>query len=437
MIDRLKSFFEQLSQAASWSDAERSCRADAMARFESKGFPTTKDEAWRYTPLRKWVTKDYRLSLSTPAEILEEDIKGLLVDDMLSYRLVFINGALNVELSDADIPGGVTVGCTSDLATYPKAWSEHLGTVINSEDNSLADLNRALASGGLLLHVPKGVKLDRPIQILYLNTGDEAEMRFTRSLVILEQGAEANLLERHHGMSGATTWSNSAEEAVIGDGATLQWVKIQHDDESSALTQHTSMKLGRDANAAVHTFSTSGKLIRNNLDFDLTAPGAEAWMYGLTISDGKSLVDHHTRVDHSAAHCQSHQNYKGLYGDASQGVFNGKIMVHVDAQKTEAYQQSDSLLLTEKAQVNAKPQLEIFADDVKCSHGCTVGQLNEDALFYLRARGIPEHQARAILMVGFAQEALGGLSNEHLKAKLNDLIAEKLQVKGVEAIELG
>lgn len=435
MIDQLKAYFEELDQGSSWSTAERAKRREAWARFETKGFPTVKEEAWKYTPLRKWLKHDYAHQTSE-SSVAPEDIQGLLVDDMSSYRVVFVNGKLDQALTDGNLPEGLTLGETRDVASSNPTLYQHMGSIIDSGENSLVDLNAAWAQNGLMLHVAQGTQVDRPIQVLHVSVGHEPMMQQVKSLVVVERGAQVKVVERHYSLADAPTWAVAVTEAVVEDAANLQWVNIQHDPNENALTQHMSVKLGRDAKCAVHTFSTSGKLIRNNLDFDLTQPGAEAWMYGLTLADGKELVDHHTRVDHSAAHCQSHQNYKGLYGGASNGVFNGKIMVHVDAQKTEAYQQSDSLILDEQAQVNAKPQLEIFADDVKCSHGCTAGQLNEDALFYLRARGIPEKQARAILMMGFAQEALAGLTDAHLKAKLNELIAEKLKVEGVEALEL-
>lgn len=214
----------------------------------------------------------------------------------------------------------------------------------------------------------------------------------------------------------------------MGANAHMHWVKLQHDSPSAALTQHSVIEQKRDSHATVHTISTDGKFLRNNLDFKLVEPGAEARMFGLSLADGQQLVDHHTRVDHLAPHCVSRENYKGIFDGQSNGVFNGQIHVHLDAQKTLAFQENDNLILSEKASIDTKPQLEIFADDVKCSHGCTVGQLDEDALFYLRARGIQRKEAQALLMLAFAHDAVADIQHPSLQAKLHRLIGKKLGV---------
>ena len=292
----------------------------------------------------------------------------------------------------------------------------------------MAQLNTALAWDGLFVVVPDNVVVDRPIQVLSFTTGTEPQATQIRSLVVLGVNAQAEIIERHQSLTEQATWTNSVDEAYLAAGAQLRWVKLQHDGPDAALTQHTRIQQARDSRAQVHTISTSGRFIRNNLDFLLNEPGADARMLGLTLAKGKQLVDHHTLVDHRAPHCTSHENYKGIYDDGAKGVFNGRIYVHQDAQKTDAYQQNANLVLHERAEVNTKPQLEIFADDVKCSHGCTVGQLDEDALFYLRARGIKEPEARALLMLAFAEDALSGIDHPSLNAKLHKLIAGKLGV---------
>ncbi|MFZ9597976.1 MAG: Fe-S cluster assembly protein SufD, partial [Schleiferiaceae bacterium] len=299
---------------------------------------------------------------------------------------------------------------------------------LTEELGPLAQLNTALAWDGLYVVVPDNVVVDRPIQVLSFTTGTEPQATQIRSLVVLGVNAQAEIIERHQSLTEQPTWTNSVDEAYLAAGAQLRWVKLQHDGPDAALTQHTRIQQARDSRAQVHTISTSGRFIRNNLDFLLNEPGADARMLGLTLAKGKQLVDHHTLVDHRAPHCTSHENYKGIYDDGAKGVFNGRIYVHQDAQKTDAYQQNANLVLHERAEVNTKPQLEIFADDVKCSHGCTVGQLDEDALFYLRARGIKEPEARALLMLAFAEDALSGIDHPSLNAKLHKLIAGKLGV---------
>ncbi|HAB31019.1 MAG TPA: Fe-S cluster assembly protein SufD [Cryomorphaceae bacterium] len=267
------------------------------------------------------------------------------------------------------------------------------------------------------------------MQVLYFTTGDAPVFNQTRSLVILGENAKAEIIERHQSLTEAASWTNAVDEVFMRENAHLHWVKLQHDEPSAALTQHSIVHQKRASHATVHTISTDGKFIRNNLDFKLAEPGAEARMFGLSLADGQQLVDHHTRVDHLAPHCTSKENYKGIFDGSSNGVFNGQIHVHVDAQKTLAFQENDNLVLSEKASIDTKPQLEIFADDVKCSHGCTIGQLDDDALFYLRARGIQKKEAQALLMLAFAHDAVADIQHPSLQAKLSRMIGKKLGVE--------
>lgn len=408
-------------------------RRKAMERFEAEGFPTVRHEDWKYTNLKRLLKEDYALhspfDAADDAEPIEfKDIKRFLVNDIDCYRVVFINGRYSSWLSETTHSG-------FDVCTLGSAWKKyahhiepHFGQ-LTDDLGAMVQLNTALAWDGLYVRVPNGVTLDKPIQALYFTTGDQPIFNQTRSLVILGENAHAEIIERHQSLTTAQSWTNAVDEVFMGAGARLHWVKLQHDEASAALTQHSVIEQKRDSHATVHTISTDGKFLRNNLDFKLAEPGAEARMFGLSLADGKQLMDHHTRVDHLAPHCTSHENYKGLFDGESNGVFNGQIHVHVDAQKTLAFQQNDNLVLSEKAAIDTKPQLEIFADDVKCSHGCTVGQLDEDALFYLRARGIKEKEARALLMVAFAHDAVADIQHPSLQAKLNRLIGKKLGVE--------
>ena len=433
MNDRLSAqyWLHEKELTAYSSEAVRDRRRSAMERFEAVGFPSVRDEDWKYSSLKPVLAPHY--GLRPPCAPLEDehlefkDIKRFLVNELDSYRVVFLNGRYSSWLSDTTHRGFDVCTLSSAWKKYPETMDRYFAQ-LTEELGPLAQLNTALAWDGLYVVVPDHVVVDRPIQVLSFTTGTEPQATQIRSLVVLGVNAQAEIIERHQSLTEHPTWTNSVDEVYLAAGAQLRWVKLQHDGPEAALTQHTRIQQARDSRAQVHTVSTSGRFIRNNLDFLLQEPGADARMLGLTLAKGKQLVDHHTLVDHRAPHCTSHENYKGIYDDGAKGVFNGRIYVHEDAQKTDAYQQNANLVLHERAEVNTKPQLEIFADDVKCSHGCTVGQLDEDALFYLRARGIKEPEARALLMLAFAEDALAGIDHPSLNAKLHKLIAGKLGV---------
>ncbi len=433
MNDRLSAqyWLHEKELTAYSSDAVRDRRRRAMELFEAKGFPTQRDEDWKYVSLKPVLSPHY--ALNSPCAALEDehleyaDIKRFLVNELDAYRVVFLNGRYTSWLSDTTHQG-------FDVCTLSSAWKKYPETIeryfaqLTEDLGPLAQLNTALAWDGIYVVVPDNVVVDRPIQLLSFTSGAEPRAIQVRNLVVLGVNSQVEIIERHQSLSDQPTWTNSVDEAYLAEGAHLRWVKLQHDGPLASMTQHTRIQQDRSSRSQVHTISTGGRFIRNNLDIVLNGPGAEARMLGLTLGKGKQLVDHHTLVDHRAPNCISHENYKGIYDEGSKGVFNGRIYVHREAQKTDAYQQNANLVLHQTAEVNAKPQLEIFADDVRCSHGCTVGQLDEDALFYLRARGIREPEARAMLMLAFAEDALAGIDHPSLNAKLHKLIAGKLGV---------
>jgi Fe-S cluster assembly protein SufD len=432
MMDRLSAHYwlNEKAYAAASSDAVIARRREALERFEAMGFPTKRDEEWKYTSLKSLLKPAYRLVSPFASEDSDEhiefkDIKQYMVNDIDCYKVVFINGCYSSWLSETTHQGFDVCTVGSAWKKYPEMVDAHFAK-LSSQGGPLSQLNTALAWDGLYVRVPKGVIVDKPIQVLYFTTGSQPTFITTRSLIILESGAQAEIIERHQSITKEDIWVNAVDEVFMDDNSSLHWVKLQHDRDSASLTQHSIIEQGRDSRATFHTISTDGKLIRNNLDFRLTGTGAEANMFGLTFANGKQLIDHHTRVDHLAAHCLSRENYKGIYDGKSHGVFNGKIIVHQDAQKTQAFQHNNNLLLSDKARIDTKPQLEIFADDVACSHGCTVGQLDEESLFYMRSRGIDEKTARAMLMVGFASDAIEGIQHPSLRAKLSRLIGLKL-----------
>lgn len=253
-------------------------------------------------------------------------------------------------------------------------------------------------------------------------------MYHPRNLIVIGNNSQAQIIERHQTLNSKANLTNSVTEISVGKNSELDYYKIQNDTTEASLIDNTYISQERDSVASVHTFSFGGKLTRNNLNFVQHAENSNSILNGITIISGDQHVDHHTLVEHKAPYCDSHELYKGIYDDSAHGVFNGKIYVHKDAQKLNSFQQNNNVLLSDKAEIDTKPQLEIFADDVKCSHGCTVGQLDKDAMFYLQQRGIPKAEAKALLLYAFAAEVLEHVQIPQIKTRITGLIASKLNV---------
>jgi Fe-S cluster assembly protein SufD len=290
-------------------------------------------------------------------------------------------------------------------------------------------LNTAFSKEGVYIHIPENKILEKPIEVIHFATGNEAALMLQpRNLIVLDKNSQAEIIETHQSLTSNPIFTNSVTEIFVAEDAHLDYYKIQNDTLTSSLIDNTYISQEKKSIAKVHTFSFGGKLTRNNLNYFQKGSYIDSIMKGITIIDENQLVDHHTLVDHAKPNCESHQDYKGIYSGKSTGVFNGKIVVDKIAQKTNAFQKNNNILLTDKSTINSKPQLEIFADDVKCSHGCTIGQLDQDALFYLRARGIPKKEAKALLTFAFANNVLESVNIPSVKSKIKKIIANKLGV---------
>ncbi|MGB2128517.1 MAG: Fe-S cluster assembly protein SufD, partial [Flavicella sp.] len=297
------------------------------------------------------------------------------------------------------------------------------------ENNSLADLNTAFSNEGAYINIPKNKVVPKPIQILNFSTGSEKEILIQpRNLIVVGENAHVQIIERNQSLSSNTTLTNAVTEIFVNKRGIVDFYKMQNDVTTASLIDGTFISQERDSIASVHTFSFGGKLTRNNLEFYQNGPHCVSTMNGISILDGKQHVDNHTLVMHKAPDCESHEMYKGIYDESATGVFNGKVIVEQAAQRINAYQQNNNVIVGDKASVNSKPQLEIFADDVKCSHGCTIGQLDDSALFYMQQRGIPKKEAKALLMYAFSNDALKDVKIPELKTTINKVIAKKLDV---------
>ena len=406
-------------------------RTEAMRNFENKGFPTKKEEAWKYTSLNNLQKVDFSIFPKEVNALEYKDVKKYFLHEIDTYKIVFIDGIYSSYLSETT-HDGVDICLMSSALTKPM-YKQIIDVYFNkvaSREDSLTTLNTAFSREGAYIYIPKNKMPKKPVEIIHFATGNETALLLQpRSLIIVEENAELQVIERHQSLTANEVLTNSVTEIFAAKSAVLDYYKVQNDLGTASLIDNTYINQKSKSAVSVHTFSFGGKLTRNNLNFYQNGEYIDSTLKGVTILGEKQLVDHHTLVHHIEPNCESHQDYKGIYGENSTGVFNGKIIVDKIAQKTNAFQQNNNILISDKATINTKPQLEIFADDVKCSHGCTIGQLDEEALFYLQTRGIPKKEARALLMYAFANNVLQSVRIPELKTRINKLIANKLGVR--------
>ncbi len=405
-------------------------RSKAFSDFENNGFPTKKDEEWKYTSLNSILKHDYNIFPKNEQSLAYEDVKKYFISETDCYNLVFIDGVFSSFLSETT-HDGLDICVMSSALEKPK-YKMVIDTYFNQlakENNSLSDLNTAFSREGAFVNVPKNKIVPKPIQILNFSTGNEQKILIQpRNLVVVGENAHVQIIERHQSLTENTTLTNAVTEIFVNKRGIVDVYKMQNDTQSASLIDSTFVSQKRDSVASVHTFSFGGNITRNNLEFYQEGEHCVSHLNGISILNNKQHVDNHTLVKHKAPNCESHEMYKGIYDDRSTGVFNGKVIVEQIAQKINAFQQNNNVIIGDKASVNTKPQLEIFADDVKCSHGCTIGQLDESALFYMQQRGIPKKEAKALLMYAFSNDALKDVKIPELKSKINKIIAKKLDV---------
>ncbi len=418
-------------------------RTKSIKDFEKIGFPTRKNEYWKYTPIKK-VLDDKLTIFKKKRHLIEfEKVKDFFLSGIESYKIVFIDGVFDPLWSDTTHKGVDICIMSSILENkkYEDLISKYYNTLIDKNE-SFSLLNTSFSKEGAFVHIPKNMDLDKPIEIIHINSGGESSLMLQpRSLIILEKNSTAQIFESHYSLVRKNDKSpysfpgfidpltNTLTEIHVNDGANLDYYKIQNDLETTSLIDNTYINQKKDSEVSCHTFSFGGNIVRNNLNFYQNGKNINSIMKGITILGSNQHTDHHTLVHHANPNCESYQEYKGIYNGNSTGVFNGRVLVDKVAQKINAFQQNNNLLVGDKSSVNTKPQLEIFADDVKCSHGCTIGQLDESALFYLKTRGISEHEAKGLLTYAFANNVLENVKIQALKTKVKKIIANKIGVK--------
>ena len=406
-------------------------RTSAIKNFENKGFPTKKEESWKYTSLNSILKNDFSVFPKNENTIEFADVKKYFIHEIDTYKLVFIDGVFNSFLSSTTHEGLdiCLMSSTLNKPKYKMVIDNYFNKIAN-KDESLTSLNTAFANEGAYINIPKSKVVDKPIEIMYFSTGSEAALLVQpRNLIIVGENSHVQIIERHQSLNENPVLTNSVTEIFAQKRAIVDYYKIQNDNLEANLIDNTYVSQQKETNVSVNTFSFGGNLTRNNLNFYHFGERIVSNLNGITIIGDKQHVDHYTLVQHSTPNCESHQDYKGIFSDRSTGVFNGKIFVEREAQKTNAFQKSNNILLSDKATINAKPQLEIFADDVKCSHGCTIGQLDETAMFYMQQRGIPKKEAKALLMYAFSNAVIESIKIPELKQRITKIIATKLGVK--------
>jgi Fe-S cluster assembly protein SufD len=387
----------------------RSLRLSGITRFEELGFPSTKNEDWHFTPVTPIVERGFAPLTSRSGKVTAAQLAPLSFGATDWHTLVFVNGRFSAELSrTAALPDGVQVlPLERAYDELPLLLERHVGRITSMDAHTFTALNTAFINDGAVVHVQADVEVARPIHLLFVSDRDAVNgVAQPRNLIVLDRFAKATVIESYVGLADGAYFTNAVTEATIADGATLAHLKLQRESEQAFHVGTFDARQSRDSHLVSFSFATGGALSRTNIYTELRGEGCGATLNGLYLGDGEQHIDHQTRIEHVAPNCYSRELYKGILDGSAHGVFNGKVYVHPEAQKTDGKQTNQTLLLSEKAQIDTKPQLEIFADDVKCTHGATVGRLDETSLFYMKSRGINARTARELLTYAFAADVL-------------------------------
>jgi Fe-S cluster assembly protein SufD len=396
-----------------------SLRESAKAAFRQLGLPNMKTEEYRHTPITRVLEKNFNFTTSQNPKASLQSIRDFAITDLDAYEVVMLNGEFSESLSK--ISGGeVTIEKLSEN-------KEQITKYADFKSDALVAWNTAAWQSGVYIHVADNKVIEKPIVIYNIQDATTGEVKtFSRNLIVVGKNSEVTVVEKFDSIGTYPNFSNIVTEATVAENAGLNFYSIQADHGNRHQFGQTTIWQANHSRANTYTFTLDGKFVRNNLQLQLDGEGCESHMYGLYLLHGETSADNHTVVDHRKPNSFSNELYKGVLEGNAKGVFNGKIFVRPQAQKTNAFQSNRNILLSEKAAINTKPQLEIWADDVKCSHGCTTGQLDEEALFYLRSRGIEKNTARAMMLYAFAAEVIENIPNEKLKNFIDGLIGERL-----------
>ena len=408
-------------------------RESAMERFEGVGFPTTDIEDWKYTNVAPIAKSAFTpVTVHSPNEISADTVNALIAPEAAS-RLVFINGVYRADFSWIEnLPAGVVVADLTEAfaGEHEFIMRSHLARPTVNESEGFSALNAAFLRHGALVYLPQGVQVSAPIQLLFLAApAPQPAAIFPRVLIVAGRESAATIIESYASAGESQSFTNAVVEVFVGENARVTHYKVQRESEGAFHIATTNAELERSAVYDLTTITLGAQLSRHGISVKLAHEGAECWIDGLYLVGSGQHADTHSLIDHSSPHCTSHQLYKGILDGKSRAVFNGKVFVHKDAQKTDAQQSNKNLLLSNEARIDTKPQLEIYADDVKCAHGATVGQLEEEDLFYLISRGLHTDLARNLLTYGFAEELVEKVKIESIKQELDEAILNRLHAR--------
>jgi Fe-S cluster assembly protein SufD len=420
--------FESGSRQPKWLAPLRKA---GIASFADQGFPTLHDEDWRFTNVAPIASLPFQLAREAMVNGAEtKALDAAAFTKLPGHRLVFVNGFFSAKLSSIKpVAGGARIeNLSAALAKDSALIEKHLGQYAHTANNTFAALNQAFFTDGAFIFVPKGVEVAEPVQLIYISSAkNSGETILPRNLVIAEANSKLTVVESYISTGNVAYFTNAVTEILAGDHAVVEHVKLQ--DEAAAAYHIATIagEFGRASNVTVHSFALGAKLSRTNIRTKLAGEGLECILNGLYLTKDEQLADHHMIVEHAQPHCASHEYFNGILDDKSKGVFHGRIYVHPIAQKTDAKQTNKNLLLSDDATADTKPQLEIYADDVKCTHGATIGQLNDESIFYLRSRGIGTDTARQMLIHAFAGEIIERIKCEPAREVIDKLVWDRLE----------
>ncbi len=401
-------------------------RQRGMTEFENTGFPTTKDEAWRFTNVKPIAETGFIAPSATGPALTQKAISEFTFNDMDCHSLVFVDGKIDRDLSRIDqIPENVVISGFSDAtATHEALCSEHLAAYCKIETSAFSALNTAFISDGAVIYIPDDMILNKPVHLLFINScREDRTVTHPRNVIVAGANSRVNVVESYASLSDRISLTNTVTEIYVADHAVVNHTKLQRENQNSYHIGSLDITQCQSSDFVSNSVSVGAKLTRNNINVFLNSEHAVCTLNGLYLGHDRQLIDNHTRIDHAMPNCNSYELYKGILDDNATGVFNGKIHVHPDAQKTDAKQTNRVLLLSDDAKINTKPELEIYANDVKCTHGATIGQLDQEALFYLRARGIDLDAAHRVLTRAFASDALERIVIDDVRAEIDNFVS--------------
>lgn len=402
-------------------------RKEALNRFGQLEFPTQKDEEWKYTNISPLLKHNFVPS-SGKVSVEKEFVKSKLFDEIGHSLIVFVNGYYAEKHTNLhNLPGGVVLGSLSEaIKNNSPLIEEHFTKYAHHQNNIFTALSTAYTDDGAFIYVPDGKIVEDPVHIIYITSSDDDKIIVQpRNLFIAGKNSQVTIIEHYVSTGESIYFTNAVTEIIADESTVVDHIKLQEESINAFHIARMEVNQERNSNFSSHLISIGAALTRNDFNSRFNDESGECTLNGLYMIEGNQLFDAHTLIDHAMPHCNSHEHYKGILNDKSRGVFNGKVIVRPDAQKTNAFQQNNNILLSNDALVNTKPQLEIFADDVKCSHGATIGQLDEEARFYLKSRGIGEEASRAILLHAFASDVITSIKTESLRNYLEKIITER------------